>query len=44
MEINLILIAPNSMMVGWQYYDQEPGFEFSEINIYLFFMQIQFRY
>lgn len=44
MEINLILIAPDAMMLGWQYYDQEPNFEFKEINIYLIFMQFQFRY
>ncbi len=44
MEINLILIAPNAMIMGWQYYDREEGFEFKEINIYLVFMQLQFRY
>lgn len=44
MEINLIIIAPNSMLFGWQYYNEEPGFDFSEINIYLIFMHLQFRY
>lgn len=44
MEINLILIAPNAMLLGWQYYNEEPGFEFREINIYLIFMHLQFRY
>ena len=32
MEINLILIAPNAMLLGWQYYNHEPGFEFNEIK------------
>lgn len=44
MEINLILLAPDAMIVGWQYYDREEGFEFKEINIYLLFFQLQLRY
>mgnify|MGYP001038427607 FL=1 len=44
MEINLILLAPDAMLVGWQYYDREEGFEFKEINIYLLFLQIQIRF
>ena len=44
MEINLILLAPNAMILGWQFFEKEPGFDFKEINIYLFFIQLQFRY
>jgi len=44
MEINLILLAPYAMLVGWQYYKPEKGFDFKEINIYLLFFQIQLRY
>ena len=44
MEINLILLTPDAMIVGWQYYDREEGFEFKEINIYLLFFQLQLRY
>ncbi len=44
MEINLILLAPDAMLVGWQYFKPETGFNFNEINIYLLFFQIQLRY
>lgn len=44
MELNLILLAPNAMIVGWQYYKPEKNFEFYEINIYLLFFQLQLRY
>ena len=44
MEINLILLVPQSMMIGWQYYQPETNFEFSEVNIFLFFGQLQVRW
>mgnify|MGYP006131369525 CR=1 FL=1 len=44
MEINLILLVPQSMMLGWQYYEPEEGFDFSEVNIFLFFGQLQIRW
>jgi len=44
MEINLILLVPDSMILGWQYFKPEDGFEYSEINIFLFFGQIQVRW
>ena len=44
MEINLILLVPDSMILGWQYFKPEKGFEYSEINIFLFFGQIQVRW
>jgi hypothetical protein len=44
MEINLILLVPQSMMIGWQYYQPEQNFEFSEVNVFLFFFQIQVRW
>ena len=40
MEINLILLVPNAMMLGWQYHEPEKGFEYSELNLFLFFGQI----
>ena len=30
MEINLILLVPNAMMLGWQYHEPEKGFDFSD--------------
>ena len=44
MEINLILLVPEAMLIGWQYYQPDKTFDYSEVNIYLFFAQLQFRY
>ena len=44
MDINLILLMPNAMMIGYQYYEEDEQFEYSELNIFLFFFQIQFRW
>jgi len=44
MEINLVLLAPNGMMVGWQYFKSEKGFDFKEVNLFILFFQIQFRW
>ena len=41
MEINLILLVPNAMMLGWQYYEPDDNFKYSEVNIFLFFGQLQ---
>jgi len=43
MEINLILLVPDAMIIGWQYHKPEKGFDFSELNLYLFFGQLQIR-
>ena len=32
------------MILGWQYHKPEKGFEFSEVNLFLFFGQIQIRW
>ena len=44
MDINLILLAPEAMIVGWQYYKPEEDFNFTEVNLFLFFFQVQLRY
>ena len=44
MEINLILLVPDAMMVGWQYYRPDDNFNYSEVNIFLFFGQLQIRW
>lgn len=44
MEINLIFLVPNAMLMGWQYFKEENGFDFKELNLYLFFFQLQFRW
>ena len=44
MDINLILLMPNAMMLGYQHYEEDEQFEYSELNIFLFFVQIQFRW
>ena len=44
MDINLILLAPEAMIVGWQYYKPEEEFNFTEVNLFLFFFQVQLRY
>jgi len=44
MEINLIFLVPDAMMIGWQYYRPDENFDYSEINLFLFFIQLQFRW
>ena len=44
MDINLILLMPNAMILGYQHYKEDEQFEYSELNIFLFFFQIQFRW
>ena len=44
MDINLILLMPNSMMLRWQYYEPEEGFDFHEVNLCLFVVKLQIRW
>ena len=44
MDINLILLTPKSTMLGFQYYEEEEEFNFFELNIFLLFFQVQFRW
>ena len=44
MEINLILLVPDAMKVGWQYFKPDDNFKYSEVNLYLFFGQIQLKW
>lgn len=44
MEINLILLVPDAMIVGWQYHKPDEQFQYSEVNIFLFFGQLQIRW
>lgn len=44
MEINLIILVPDAMILGWQYHKPDQTFDYKEINLYLFFIQLQFRY
>lgn len=44
MEINLILLVPKAMIIGWQYFEPEEGFNFTEVNLFLFFLQLQLRW
>jgi len=44
MEINLILLVPDGMMIGWQYFRPDNNFNYSEVNVFLFFVQLQIRW
>jgi hypothetical protein len=44
MEINLVLLVPDAMLAGWQYFKPEKGFEFKEVNLFIVFFQIQLRW
>tara|TARA_R110002167_G_scaffold119857_6_gene297432 strand:+ start:176 stop:322 length:147 start_codon:yes stop_codon:yes gene_type:complete len=44
MDINLILLIPNAMVLGYQYFEEDEQFKYSELNVFLFFVQIQFRW
>jgi hypothetical protein len=44
MDINLILLAPHSILIGAQYYKPEENFNFKEFNVFLVFLQVQFKW
>ena len=44
MEINLILLVPDAMLIGWQYFKPDKNFNYSEVNVFLFFVQLQIRW
>jgi len=44
MELNLILLIPDATILGWQYFKPEEDFEYSELNLFLFFFQVQYRW
>lgn len=44
MEVNLILLTPDALMLGFQYHRPEKNFNFDELNLYLLFFQIQLRW
>ena len=44
MEINLILLVPDAMIIGWKYYKPDEQFQYSEVNLFLFFGQLQIRW
>ncbi len=39
----IILLFPTSFIVGVSYYPPTKMYQFSELNIYLFLVQLQFR-
>jgi hypothetical protein len=44
MDINLILLIPNAMVLGYQYFEEDEQFNYSELNVFLFFVQVQLRW
>ena len=44
MDINLILLIPNAMILGYQHFEEEENFDYKEVNLFLFFFQIQLRW
>jgi len=44
MELNVILLIPDALIVGWQYYEKDEKYLYAELNLYFFFFQIQYRW
>ncbi len=43
MSIAIISLFPTSFIFGISYYPKNKDYPFNELNLYLFFMQLQFR-
>jgi len=43
MSIAIIFLFPTSFIGGISYYPKNNDYPFNELNIYLFFVQLQFR-
>lgn len=43
-EISIINRLPNGLVLGWNYYTPEEGYEFYEFDLYLLFVQFQIRW
>jgi hypothetical protein len=43
MSIAIISLFPTSFIFGISYYPKNNDYPFNELNIYLFFVQLQFR-
>jgi len=40
---SIILLFPTSFITGVSYYPASKGYNYNELNIYLFIVQLQFR-
>jgi len=40
----ITLLVPYAMMIGWEYFPETDDSQFNEINFYLFFIAIAYRW
>ena len=43
-EISIISLIPTGMVVGWSYYPRDEENNYNEVNLYLLFIQLQYRW
>lgn len=42
--ISIINLVPNAMILGWSYYPRDVENPYNEVNLYLLFIQLQYRW
>lgn len=42
--LSIINLVPNAMIVGWSFYQRNEEFNYNEANLYLLFIQLQYRW
>ena len=43
-ELNIVILFPQSFIIGFDYLESEENFEYQEVNIYLGLIQLQYRW
>ena len=41
---SIISLFPSGMLIGWSYYPRDVENNYSEVNLYLFLIQLQYRW
>ena len=44
MDFSVILLLPNGLNLGFNYYPANEEYQFEEINVYLFIVQLKWRF
>jgi hypothetical protein len=44
MDFSLILLLPNGINIGFNYFPANEEFQYEEVNLYLFIVQLKWRF
>jgi hypothetical protein len=44
MDFSVILLLPNGLNIGFNYFPSDENYDYEEINIYLFIVQLKWRF